>query len=80
MSYTQAQIAAARKSLASNDASVANENWLIKKEAELRKAQQDHQSKRLLMFVDLYMEGYNVPDSWRPKVDAFLASMQQPTK
>jgi hypothetical protein len=76
MSYTAQQIAAARKALKVETTSSTKADWLVKKEMELRKASQDHQAKRLLMFVDLYMEGYNIPDSWKDKVDAHLASMQ----
>jgi hypothetical protein len=81
MSYTAQQIAAARKALRTETTSSSTTaDWLVKKEMELRKAQQDHQAKRLLMFVDLYMEGYNIPDAWKERVDAHLASMQQPSK
>lgn len=80
MSYDQMKIAAARQSLANNKPSGPSgfAGYLARKEIEARKVRQDYQAMRVIMFAEMLMDGYAIPDSMKPSVDAYLASQQQP--
>lgn len=85
MSYDQSKIAAARQSLANNKPSgpTGVAGWLARKEIEAAKAKQDYQAMRVIMYSEMFMDGYTIPDSMRAAVDAYLASLEskpQPKK
>ena len=77
MSYDANKIAAARKSLANNKPSGPSgfAGYMARKEIEARKAKQDYQAMRVIMFAEMLMDGYDIPDSMKPSVDAYLTAM-----
>lgn len=74
---TKNEISAAKAALrTTKPASSGFSNWMLEKEFEMRKAKQDHEAKRIVMFAQMLADGYTIPEKYMASVDAYLSNLK----